>query len=86
MAHPNPDVERAMIQLLDALCSWERSTGRESYLVLIPAEKDEEVIVADSGKPIPLYRLSHLTNQIISDQVLELLKVHDDPNKHHFID
>jgi len=83
MAHPDPNVERAMTSLLDALCSWERSTGRESYLVLIPAEKDEEVIVADSGKLIPLYRLN---NQIISDQVLELLEVHDDPNRHHFID
>lgn len=83
MEHPDPDVERAMISLFDALCRWERSTGRESLLVFIPAEKDEEVIVADSGKLTPPWRIN---NEVIIHQVVESLEIHDDPNKHHFID
>ncbi len=35
MEHPNEEVEAAIIRLSDALCSWERATGRQSTLILV---------------------------------------------------
>ncbi len=49
MQHPDPDVKQALVQLCDALCTWERSTGRES--VLIVREVDGFVFRAMNGKP-----------------------------------
>ncbi|MBI4134871.1 MAG: hypothetical protein HY471_02060 [Candidatus Sungbacteria bacterium] len=44
-------VNTAFQRLLDELTSWERNTGRQSLLVLIPALPDERVVLSDSGKP-----------------------------------
>ena len=49
MEHPDPDVRQALIRLSDALCTWERSTGRESVLIL--REAGGFVYRAVSGKP-----------------------------------
>lgn len=32
--HPDHEVQSALIRLNDALCSWERETGRQSVLIL----------------------------------------------------
>ena len=48
MEHPNDDVRQALIKLSDALCTWERSTGRESVLIL--RESGGFVYRAMSGK------------------------------------
>lgn len=32
--HADEEINRALIKLCDALCSWERATGRESVLIL----------------------------------------------------
>ena len=80
--HPDPDCRAAIMRLLDALCTWERSTGRESLLVLVPVEEDEPVIVADSGKP--LGDSAMLTNDIITERVQDALAAHDDQNTHRF--
>lgn len=32
--HPDEDVNAALIRLNDALCMWERSTGRNSVLII----------------------------------------------------
>ena len=34
MNHPDKRVQDAIIKLNDALCSWERATGRESVLII----------------------------------------------------
>lgn len=49
MEHPDREVNQALIRLNDALCSWERSTGRESVLVL--RETGGFVHRSASGKP-----------------------------------
>jgi len=49
MEHPNDDVQQALVRLSDALCTWERSTGRESILIL--RESGGFVYRAMSGKP-----------------------------------
>lgn len=51
--HMDEDVNDALIKLLDRLCTWERETGRESTLILIPAQQDEQIVMAQSGKPYP---------------------------------
>ena len=47
--HPDKDVNQAIVRLLDALCSWERSTGRQSVLIL--REQGGFIVRAQSGKP-----------------------------------
>lgn len=32
--HPCPEVRAATIRLLDALCTWNRNTGRENVVIL----------------------------------------------------
>lgn len=49
MTHPCKDVEAALIRLNDALCMWERSTGRNSVLIL--REEGGFVHRSMSGKP-----------------------------------
>jgi hypothetical protein len=50
MQHPDPNVEQALIRLNDAICTWERSTGRESVLIL--REQGGFAHRSMSGKPI----------------------------------
>lgn len=80
--HPDEDVDRAIIRLLDALCMWERSTGRQSLFVLIPVETDESVVVAESGKPLERGLL--LSDTDLCERVGQALRIHDEPNTHDF--
>lgn len=50
MAHPDNNVQKALIELNDALCEWERSTGIQSVLVL--REQGGFEHRAMSGKPV----------------------------------
>ena len=34
MKHPDEEVNHAIVQLNDALCTWERNTGRQSVLII----------------------------------------------------
>jgi hypothetical protein len=49
--HPSEDVRKAAVRLLDALCSWERSTGRKNLVII------KDGIGCDyrslSGSPLP---------------------------------
>jgi hypothetical protein len=56
--HKDPEVNKAIIRLLDTLCSWERNTGRRSTLLLIPHNDDEEMIMAQDGKPVDSYMIT----------------------------
>lgn len=47
--HPSPDVQQAIIRLCDALCTWERNTGRQSALVL--REEGGFIHRSMNGKP-----------------------------------
>jgi hypothetical protein len=50
--HKDLEVNEAIKHLLDALCGWERGTGRKSTLIFIPYEPDENLVLAMDGKPI----------------------------------
>ncbi len=50
--HPDEGVREAVGQLLEALSSWERNTGRRIFLALVPERLDEPVFIADSGAPV----------------------------------
>lgn len=47
--HPDRDVNAALIRLNDALCMWERSTGRNSVLII--REEGGWLHRSMSGKP-----------------------------------
>jgi hypothetical protein len=50
--HKDPEVNRAIIELLDALCQWERGSGNGSTLLLIPHNPEEPLVLAVDGKPV----------------------------------
>jgi len=50
MNHLDKEVRAALTRLDDALCLWERNTGRESVLIL--REVDGFVHRSVSGKPV----------------------------------
>ena len=54
VSHRDRECNSALIRLLDALCTWERNTGRKSTLILIPHSVDEGIIQAQDGKPVPV--------------------------------
>jgi len=53
MWHKDPKCKQALVELNDALCTWERDTGRGSTLILIPKSIDEPIVMSQSGKPLP---------------------------------
>lgn len=65
MQHPDREVNQALVRLNDALCSWERSTGRESVLIL--REVGGFVHRTASGKPnIP----DDIPDEILMDRII----------------
>ena len=68
MMHPNEDVQRALVQLNDALCTWERSTGRQSVLIL--REEGGWSHRSQSGKPLPS-SLDDVPDCAILDQTVD---------------
>ena len=54
--HPDPEVHQAVIRLCDALCSWERATGRQNLMVVM--EQGGYEFIADCGKPLSHQHLS----------------------------
>ncbi|MBI1833422.1 MAG: hypothetical protein HYR90_01205 [Candidatus Andersenbacteria bacterium] len=64
--HPDSNVSQALTRLCDALCSWERATGRTSVLVL--RESGGFHFRADSGKP-----LSSDNDDIPDEQLFRML-------------
>lgn len=49
--HMDREVNSALIRLLDALCEFERNSGRGSTLILIPHNISEKNVCAVDGKP-----------------------------------
>lgn len=45
------EISRAYLGFMDAICSWERATGREITVLVIPHTADEPIAVSTSGKP-----------------------------------
>lgn len=62
--HPDNDVERALIALSDALCTWERNTGVPSILIL--RERGGFEYRAMSGKP-------GIPSDVSDEQLIETL-------------
>ena len=50
--HKDKETNQALVRLLDALCEWERNTGRRSTLILVPHVSDEKIVIAQDGKPV----------------------------------
>ena len=50
--HRDLNCDRALIDLNDALCAFERLTDRECTLILVPHQPDEEIVISQSGKPL----------------------------------
>lgn len=46
------DIEIAWRRLNDAICQWERETGRSYTAILVPHSDDEPVKMTLDGKPV----------------------------------
>lgn len=68
--HMDREVNSAMIRLLDALCEFERNSGRKSTLVLIPHCEDERIVLAQDGKPLPESDTTNFMAKMIFDMAL----------------
>lgn len=51
--HIDYECEKGLIRLNDAVCSFERSTGREYTLILAPHNPNEQIHMSQNGKPLP---------------------------------
>jgi hypothetical protein len=72
--HRLPEINSAIIRLLDALCTWERNTGNGSKLILVHDTKaDGPNLFAMDGKPI-----DHSAFELCMD--LDLIKNHIMPD------
>lgn len=52
MIHIDPFVQQAWNALSQEICSFERSTGRQYTLVVIPHNSSEPIMVSVNGKPV----------------------------------
>ena len=68
--HRDKRVDRALIDLMDALVSWKRDTGRGSRLIFIPDQADETTILLVDGKPV-----SHGRSILISQLEILIAKI-----------
>jgi len=68
MVHPNPEVQAALVRLNDALCSWERNTGRQSVLVI--REQSGFVHRSLSGKPFSEFK-DEVSDEQLFDSLLD---------------
>lgn len=50
--HKDRETNSAIIRLLDCLCELERNTGNRTTLLLIPHNIEENLVLAQDGKPI----------------------------------
>jgi len=48
MEHADKEVQAAIVRLADAMCTWERATGRENVIII---REGDFVFRAMSGKP-----------------------------------
>jgi len=64
--HKDREVRECLMHLLDALCMWERETGRRSILIL---REDDYCCRADSGK-------CTIPPDLTDDYILKLFKGH----------
>ena len=67
MKHANDEVQSAIIKLNDALCSWERNTGRESILII--REQGGFVHRSVSGKPLD----ENYQDDVTDEQLMDIL-------------
>jgi len=66
--HRYKEADETFLRLMDALCTWERETGRGSKLFFFPDADDEQILFIMDGKPVN-WDLGVLINQ------LELMRV-----------
>lgn len=72
--HRLPEINNAIIRLMDALCTWERNTGNGSKLLLVNEnEADGPNLFAMDGKPV-----NHTLFELCMD--IDLIKSHIMPN------
>ena len=69
--HPDKDVQAAIVHLCDALCTWERNTGRQSVLIL--REEGGFHYRAVSGKPNSDGTLINVSDLEVVKAVLEMV-------------
>ena len=60
--HRDDDVDRAYLKLMDAICAWERATGRNVTILMMPHADDEPIQVSHGGKPVPGLSVADVCN------------------------
>lgn len=66
MLHIDRKCNAALINLNDELCTFERVTGREYTLILIPYCSLEEIQISQNGKPFLFKDLGMTPEEIVA--------------------
>lgn len=69
--HIDQNCETALIRLNDELCSFERMSGREYTLILVPHVEAEAIHISNSGKPVPKDALHNNPEQALRFAMME---------------
>ena len=82
--HRLPEINNAIIRLLDALCTWERNTGNGSKLILVHDNEDDgPILFAMDGKPVRHSPFELCTDlDIIKNQIMPDWKEVEERLKH----
>lgn len=71
--HPDENVRRALIGLVDALCSWERSTGNEHLIIVKDTAREGYEYRVFTSSPVPTHTGDHALLEMF-DTVMERVK------------
>jgi len=64
--HMDQHVNDSLSRTLSELCQWERESGRQITLILVPHQPDEKILLAQNGKPLGNVALSSLIQTLRS--------------------
>jgi hypothetical protein len=69
--HPDKNIRRALIELIDALCSWERSTGNEHLIIVKDTARDGYEYRVFTSSPVRDHTGDHALLEIFDGMMMK---------------
>lgn len=67
--HPDESVRKALLELVDALCSWERSTGNEHLIIVKDTAREGYEYRVFTSSPVPNHTGDHALIEIFDSVI-----------------
>jgi len=75
MLHIDRKCNAALIKLNDELCTFERVTGQQYTLILIPHSPKEEIQISENGKPLPFKDLGIIPENVMAGAMVKRMRL-----------